>query len=313
MSALRKDCRLAFLSKENRYLLDFVANYASSYVKGGNGERCDACGSRFKPIVSRWLYCLVPKGRTDKFSFVCLRCWEREGVIDEFHYFELYPRVRMSDIWQMCRLGVFKKFHFKIDPDRYHKPKEVRIEDTRRDLLATMRELVRGKKPHEQIESIKLRTYGGLVFEERFEDAVMERNELLRATPGRSQLATLLESGFVFENRTYIYVVQYREYPDAKPYQVFVDRECEFFCKRCTFKKRYLGNPILFCSRCGNTDSKYNYQFNMDNVEYDPDRLTWKTYKLKHFILYYDISDCKDRIRAPDYKSDWTASTESIQ
>jgi len=305
MATPRKDCRVAFLSKENRYLLDFVANYSNNYVKGCDGERCDLCKRRFKPIVSRWLYCLVSKVRTDRFYLVCLNCWETEGVRDnEYHYFELYPRIRLSDVWQLCRFGVLKKFHFSIDPDKYV-VKSVRMQDTQRDILGTFRALVRDKKCNEQIASIALKTFGGLVFQETFDDVVIERNELIRVTPGSSRLNEMLDSNFVFLNKTYVYEVIYWEYANNQPYQIFVDIECNFFCKHCTFDKRYKGNPILFCSNCGNTDSKYNHQFQMDNIEYDQTRLKWYIHKkFKNFFMYYDISDCVDRVISPDYISD---------
>ncbi|AGE89878.1 ME53 [Spodoptera littoralis nucleopolyhedrovirus] len=293
------DCRVGFMSFENRNLLEFTYNYASNYTKGANDENCDMC-HRFFHDLPRWMYCLVDKTNTERFLFVCVDCW-KISVRDEskrYKSFELYPRVRLSDVWTLCRFGVFKKFHFKIDPGRCS-ARTVRITDTKRDVMKFFDETLRKKHDHEQILSIELQTYGGVVFAERFEDAVMERN-LIRITPNGSRLSQVIESGFKFENKTYIYEIKMLVHHDPQTYQIFVDRECGYYCKKCTIKKQYRGNPIMFCSRCGNTDSKYNQQFVMDNIEYDKKRLKWKIGK-RYTLLYYDISDCIDKVLMPDY------------
>lgn len=323
----RQDLRHKFLSVESKNLLCGMAKFADEYVRGihnvtqvnlHNCENlksphdlavrtmCDKCQTVFRgPPFTRWLFCAVnfrisfdntKQKRDQKFKLVCEDCAQNYILHPEFQVYELYPRIHLKHVLELCRHGFIRKYFLPINPDLYS---ERRVDIVRNetykvnDIYATIQDIISNKNPHEQITKISFRTIGRVFFDETFEDMFVEKRGTISVVPGPSKMLEFLSKPFDFTpNFTYYYHVHVAVGREKQRYVMYLEIPCLRYCKLCTLEKQHKGYPVVWCSVCGYTDTMYYDEefLHFQNMEYESFRLRPMYNKKKtECIIYYKL------------------------
>lgn len=310
--ATYRDYRLEYLSKQNRILLDFVSNYACTYVQGKNCEMCDMCGDPYKTMSDPWLYLCVETKQHEVCHLICFKCARTKDDSCVYTLIELYPHIKLSDMLMLCRIGVLRQYVFKFDYDNV-KTRRVRAENKYQSINDGMTAILKQKQSHEEIVSITLKTISSVIFCEELDDLYIDRGRNMMNISPSQMLSSYYN--FKFENVAYYYIIKYRSYVEMQTFQPnmcltykfylakpiksktklihYAERDHTLFmsmpyCKWCTAKKKFGSYPILYCSICKLTDYKIVDEYLRD-VAYQEKKVKIKEHpKRKHLFMYYD-------------------------
>ncbi|BAC67277.1 ME53 [Adoxophyes honmai nucleopolyhedrovirus] len=312
-----KDLRWQFLANQNYYLMCALLDFADQYISGRyhvtNSNRmsivrhkkpdfiittsCDICFKPFKRSQSRKLYCrsvksIVAKNRSTalkKFSLHCFDCYLKQNLDDNFDYYELYPRLHLSVVEELCTINFVNCYMFNIDLT-YVETKTT-IKEFSQDVFECFQSIVYNKKSNEQIVNIKICTLENTLVNEHADGYFVQKDEdpwcdetrasLIKVIPNESNIVNFLKNHVHF-NLTYYYEVYKKVYNTNFDYDILtviplVMLECNK-CSSKIYKKKYI---ILYCASCGFTNP---WRFPVRAVTYKPNLV-----KIKNGLICYNI------------------------
>jgi hypothetical protein len=323
-----RDLRQRFLAKENIYLMRAVARFSSNYVQGilsiadtHQMQRVDTrltanlkktamcqgkCNKSFtRQTPSKFLFAVIdlnvkiedPATRWSKYKLVCFNCSNEYNYTEEFACIELFPNLSLRNVERLCELGFITKFIFPIDLNYTTETVTTRVLNYH-NFFEQVNEIVTAKSDKEQITSIRLHTYGRDLFVETIDNVSMNISidatgkTVMKLQFGRE--SSMLQFVNTYSNQimlTYFYAVTKRTYKTTYDYVVYFPIKCELVCKQCKDKVYKKINPILYCTRCGYTDSLFfTNSALLHKVNFDANCVKTVIQKAAS-IVYFDVSN----------------------
>lgn len=325
-SAMPQDCRPYFLSREMFNLMMAVIKFAKCYVTTYSLNNlkqmgcedlirakhktwlseCDTCHRPFKEMERRELFLLINEGdehreQHDRFQLICGECVAQRPV-QELMCLQLFPKLTLKTVEQLCVYRFITKYLFKIDVTdyEYDENPEPTPDLSVYNVYESFKTAVTSKLPHEQIMKIMLVTYEKTLFTESIDNCyvVYSNNKIvLNFENEKSEMVKFASEHEMNKNLSYFYYVHKRVYRNRDcNYVVYFTRpflnDDRAKCAKC--RSRYLGKNklMLYCSKCGFAN---RLAFNRLDPDH-PDALQFysdcvKAYKTKFYCaFYYDLS-----------------------
>nr|QYF10537.1 major early transcription gene 53 [Buzura suppressaria nucleopolyhedrovirus] len=321
-SAAPQDCRPYFLCREMFNLMMAVMNFAKRYVntyplnnlklmgcdnliRAKNKyylSKCDTCHRVFRDMERRELFLLINEDNGQKhnlFQLICGECAARHPV-EELLCLQLYPKLTLKTLEQLCVHRFITRYLFKIDVDyEYDENPDPMPDLSVYDVYESFKKAITSKLPHEQIIKIMLVTYEKTLFTESIENCYMiHLNDkiVLNFENEQSEMVKFATNHKMNKNVSYFYYVYKRVYRNQDcNYVVYFARpfvnDNRSNCVKC--RSRYLSKKklMLYCSNCGFANRlafNSNDPNNPDSLHFYPECV--KAYKTKFYCaFYYDL------------------------
>ncbi|AUF81545.1 me53 [Malacosoma neustria nucleopolyhedrovirus] len=327
-----EDLRYKFLNSQSYELLKFVFNFATDYAEGKyrvnnlpmmrcmginrskdtiRQTKCDSCAFKFNKVTKNQLFCIVnvvislvdEKRRKEKFKLVCGKCLHKYTFCDMFVTYEMYPRLNLSSVEELCDHGFITAYIFPIrlmEEDRDYEIVVNVYKDVKNNVYDNIKAIVNNKKSNEMITKIEYSTYNKVVFVENVHDFFVVKNPstgrlAVKMMPDNSPMLAQCRRQNVrprSDETIYFYEVRKKVYLHDHNYIIYIWRSCNTYCVKCETKFYKKINPILYCSTCGFTDYMYftRTHDNLDVFDLDFYKKCIKTNNsINCKLIYYDM------------------------